>query len=255
MGQLALIWDGTWLTWSAHDAPGTIVRREISSPSMVKEVLKALQKQVAPGTSVIHAGWACPATVVPSALLNSSWEREVVTKLHETLHGPVQSSAEVQLHALDLLDDHPCLAVEGELNWEQSLLEVFPQARRVPVILALVHDALQLNRQDGHKGWTFRVDVRAEGAVMVALSGEHLQWVHHLNAGCSAEDVLYAMVNVAHRAGVGVETCRACWSGEVEFVEGWSRFLEVHAAEILSAPENATNASWEPLFQSMKACA
>ena len=160
MGQLALIWDGTWLTWSAHDAPGTIVRREISSPSMVKEVLKALQKQVAPGTSVIHAGWACPATVVPSALLNSSWEREVVTKLHETLHGPVQSSAEVQLHALDLLDDHPCLAVEGELNWEQSLLEVFPQARRVPVILALVHDALQLNRKDGHKGWTFRVDVR-----------------------------------------------------------------------------------------------
>ena len=135
---------------------------------MVKEVLKALRKQVAPGTAVIHAEWARPATAIPSALLNSPWEKETVTKLHETLHGPIKMSFEVQLHALDAIDDQPCLAVEGDLNWEQSLMDVFPHARRVPVIHALVHDALQMNRRDGHRGWTFRADVRAEGAVMVA---------------------------------------------------------------------------------------
>lgn len=258
MGQLALIWDGTWLTWSAHDAPDTISRREISSPSMVKEVLKALRKQVAPGTAVIHGEWARPATAIPSALLTSPWEKETLTKLHETQHGPIKPSFQVQLHALDALDDHPCLAVEGDLNWEQSLVDVFPHARRVPVIRALVHDALQLNRRDGHHGWTFRADVRAEGAVMVALAGEHLQWVHHLNAGCSAEDALYAMVNAAHRAGVGMETCRTCWSGEEECVHGWSRFMEVQAVSIADSEvssSHASHASWRALLQSMKACA
>ena len=217
-------------------------------------MLKALRKQVAPGTDVIHAEWARPATAIPSALLTSPWEKEAVTKLHETQHGPIRPSFDMQLHALDAIDGQPCLAVEGDLNWEQALVEVFPHARRVPVIHALVHDALQMNRRDGHHGWTFRADVRAEGAVLVALAGEHLQWVHHLNAGCSAEDGLYAMVNVAHRAGVGMETCRAFWSGEAEFVKGWSRFLEVEAvAEVSSS--RASNASWRALFQSMKACA
>ena len=254
MGQLALIWDGTWLTWSAHDALDTITRREISNPSMVEEVLKALRKQVAPGTAVIYSEWACPATVIPSALLTSPWDKEVVTKWHETLHGPTKPSSVVQFHALNALDDHPCLAVEGDLNWQQSLVNVFPHARQVPVVHALVHDALQMNRRDGHQGWTFRADVRAEGAVLVALAGEHLQWVHHLSAGSSAEDALYAMVNVAHRAGVGMETCRACWSGEVELAQGWSRFMEVQAADEVSSSQ-ASNASWRALFQSMNACA
>ena len=256
MGQLALIWDGTWLTWSALDEPDIIARREISSPSMVKEVLKALRKQMAPGTAVIHAEWARPATAIPSALLTSPWETKVVNQWHETLHGPVKPSSEVKVHALDTLDDSPCLAVEGEVNWEQSLLEVFPQSRSVPLTQALVHDALQMNRKDGHEGWTFRIEIRAEGAVMVALAGERLQWVHHLNEGCSADDALYAMVNVAHRAGVGMESCRACWSGDAEMVEGWSRFLEVHAAaEVTPGLEHGSNASWRSLFQSMKACA
>lgn len=255
MGQLALIWDGTWLTWTAFDSPDTIARREISSPSMVKEVLLALRKQQDSGTSVIHAEWGRPATTVPSALLSSPWDKTAVQPFHETLHGPVNSLHDIQLHALDLLDDHPCLAVEGEVNWEQALAEVFPQARRVPLIHALVHDALQMNRKDGHHGWTFRVDVREAGAVMVALSGENLQWVHHLEAGYSAEDALYAMVNVAHRAGIGMEDCRACWSGEPALAEGWSRFMHVHsAAGMPSASELTPNASWAPLFQSMKAC-
>ena len=58
MGQLALIWDGTWLTWTAEDSADVISRREISSPSMVKEVLKALRKQLDSGTSVIHVSGA-----------------------------------------------------------------------------------------------------------------------------------------------------------------------------------------------------
>ena len=108
----------------------------------------------------------------------------------------------------------PCRGRRFELG-EQSLLAVFPHARRVPVIQALVHDALQMNRQDGHSGWTFRLDVRTEGAVMVALSWRTTPVGASFDCGvCSAEDALYAMVNVAHRAGVGMETCRACWSGE-----------------------------------------
>jgi len=254
MGQLALIWDGTWLTWTAEDSADVISRREISSPSMVKEVLLALRKQLDSGISVIHGEWGRPATTIPSALLSSPWEKDVVHKLHETLHGPVKASCDVQLHALDVLDDHPCLALEGEVNWGEAMLAVFPQARRVPLIQALVHDALQMNRQDGHSGWTFRLDVRTEGAVMVALSGEQLQWVHHLTAGYAAEDALYAMVNVAHRAGVGMEACRACWSGEEALVEGWSRFLDVQQVAMPSNSDQTANASWKPLFQSMQAC-
>ena len=118
---------------------------------MVKEVLLALRKQLDSGTSVIHGEWGRPATTIPSALLFSPWEKDVVHKLHETLHGPVKASCDVQLHALEVLDDHPCLAVE-EVNWGEAMLAVFPQARRVPLIQALVHDALQMNRQDGHHG-------------------------------------------------------------------------------------------------------
>ena len=75
MGQLALIWDGTWLTWTAEDSADVISRREISSPSMVKEVLLALRKQLDSGTSVIHGEWGRPATTIPSALLSSLGER------------------------------------------------------------------------------------------------------------------------------------------------------------------------------------
>ena len=257
MGQLALIWDGTWLTWTSFDQTQTIGRREISSPSMVREVLKALRKQVDAGTSVIHAEWGRPATAIPLALLSSPREKEAARKLHETLHGPVQASHDIECHALEALDDCPCLAVEHDVNWGQSLTEVFPQSRPLPLVHALVHDALQLNRQDGHRGWTFRIDVRNEGALMVAVSGEALQWVHHLNAGFEAEDALYAMVNVAHRAGVAMETCRACWSGDDTFVSGWSRFMDVRTVEHQRADANSNAAlhmSWWPLFQSMKAC-
>ena len=81
---------------------------------MVKEVLLALRKQVDPGTSVIHGEWGRPATAIPSALLSSPWEKDVVTKLHETLHGPVKASFDVQLHALDVIGrpSMPCCGGE-----------------------------------------------------------------------------------------------------------------------------------------------
>ena len=68
MGRLSLVWDAPWLIWTAGQAH-EVNRREISNPDMVVEVLRALRHQVGIGAEVIHAEWAKPATVVPSAVL------------------------------------------------------------------------------------------------------------------------------------------------------------------------------------------
>ena len=70
MGRLALIWDGTWLTWTTFDATPDVGRREISRPHMVQEVLRALRKQVGAGAEVLHAEWGQPATAIPMALMH-----------------------------------------------------------------------------------------------------------------------------------------------------------------------------------------
>ena len=64
MGQLALIWDGTWLTWTSSTLP---MGRGISS-LYGERGCWALRKQV-DITSVIHAEGA--SRCVPLALLSS----------------------------------------------------------------------------------------------------------------------------------------------------------------------------------------
>ena len=253
MGQLALLWNGTWLTWTTFESTASVGRREISSLSMVPEVLKALRKQVDAGASVVHAEWGRAATVIPAALLDTPWSKEQVSSLHELHHGALSGQMQVNLHALDLLEETPCLGIEGETHWESAVNAVFPQARRVPLVHAMLHDAIVWNRKsDLNQGWTFRVDVRDEGAVIVGVDAESLQWVHHLPPGCTAEDVLYAMVNAAHRGGADVHGSRVLWTGQESLTVGWHRFMSI--VSLASHSDEDLALTWWPLLQTMKTC-
>lgn len=251
MGRLALVWDAPWLLWTTVDA-NDVSRREISNPDMVAEVLRALRQKVGVGAEVIHAEWAKPATVVPSALLPNEVTTEVLSPLHQMHHGAPATGAHIHALALDATEDRPWLALEGNVVWTEAVESVFPQAKHVPVIQALIHDAIQWHREDACDGWTFRVDLRESGAVMAATAGESLQWVHHLAGHFTAEDALYAMVNAAHRAGVELSHCRVRWSGEEALTQGWSRFMDVSPPT--SDSDQASSSPWAGLFQSLRSC-
>jgi hypothetical protein len=251
MSRLALVWDGTWLTWTTFTDTG-VGRREISRPDMVPEVLRALRNQVGAGAQVVHAEWGKPSTVVPQTLLPDAGKEEVMEQCHELHHGPLAPGECLNLTSLDEWHDGPMLAVSGSQVWADALHRVFPQARHIPLVQVLLHDAITWNRSEPHSGWTFRADVRAEGAIVVATEGETLQWVHHLPPGIVSDDALYAMVNAAHRAGADIHQARVRWSGDPEWTRGWDRFLAVHAAP--NPEESETLPSWLPVLQSMLAC-
>ena len=252
MGRLALIWDGTWLTWTTFDATPDVGRREISRPHMVQEVLRALRKQVGAGAEVLHAEWGQPATAIPMALMPPAPSAEDVTPLHALHHGRSKAGTRVAVHGLDGVLDTPWLALSEDDVWQEAVAHVFPQARPLPLVRVLVHDAIQWHRREAGEAWTFRADVRPEGALLVGVDGESLQWVHHLCPGCTSEDALYAMVNAAHRGGVDVNACRVQWSGDKSLTQGWDRF-------VLQAPhphdsQETPAKSWWPLLSSMNEC-
>lgn len=253
MGRLALIWDGVWLTWTTFDSSETVGRREISRQDMIPEVLRALRNQVGAGAQVCHAEWARPASAIPLAMLPDHPTKESWEPLHAMHHGRLTDGAVLTGHTLTSLSNDVLLAVSGDQAWQEAVEGVFPQHRHLPLVHVLVHDAVQWNRRSSEDAWTFRVDVRGHGAVMVAVAGEEVQWVHHLSRLGSAEDALYAMVNAAHRAGVDVNACRALWSGESDWTLGWDRFMEVHPA--LDMVQKTPADSWWPLLNSMGECA
>lgn len=251
MGRLSLVWDAPWLIWTTGQAH-EVSRREISNPDMVVEVLRALRHQVGIGAEVIHAEWAKPATVVPSAVLPNDVTAAHLAPLHHIHHGPLGSNARLHSHLLDAFEDRPWLAVEGDSVWAEAVHSMFPQAQHRPLVHALIHDAVQWHREAPCDGWSFRVDIRESGAVMASTAGESLQWVHHLSGGSTAEDALYAMVNAAHRGGMEPQQCRVRWSGEEALTQGWSRFMEVSPAEVGS--EERASSTWSSLFQTMESC-
>jgi len=143
--------------------------------------------------------------------------------------------------------------VAGSRAWQTAVEEVFPQARRVPWVQALLHDALMAQRTSSHDGWTVRADIRSEGARFVGMLGESLQWVHHLEPGCTSEDGLYAVVNAIHRGDGKVEASRVLLTGDAALVKGWERFVpEVRA---LGAAVDGSPASWEHVLTTLLACA
>lgn len=237
-----------WTTAPTHE----VARREVSNLDMIPEVLRALRHQVGSGAEVIHAEWAKPATAVPSTVLPDDLAVDDFTPLHQLQHGPVAAHSCLHVQRLDVVDDAPWVAVEGDVVWAKAVADIFPQAKHIPLVRALVHDAVQWHRLTPSEAWTFRVDVRHSGAVMVATEGESLRWIHHLKSGATAEDALYAMVNAAHRSGADVQQSRVRWSGEETMVEGWSRFLDVVSSGEHVSDVAASN--WQGVFQSLQSC-
>lgn len=263
MSRLSLIWDGAWLKWATLERAGDVGRREIRRADMVVEVLRALRHQVGSGAQVVHCEWNSPTTVMPSALVANASQAvgaadgmdvSLMERLH-ALHQGAPSSEDGVRHAcvLDDLVDAPTAMFAGSRAWQSAVEEVFPQARRVPWVQALLHDALLAQRTSAHDGWTVRADIRAEGARFVGMLGESLQWVHHLEPGCTPEDGLYAMVNAVHRGGGKVEAARVWVTGDVAWTKGWERFVpEVRA---LGAALDGSPASWEHVLTTLLACA
>ena len=252
MSRLSLIWDGQWLMWATGESD-EVARREISNPDMVSEVLRALHHQAGSGGEVIYAEWARAATAVPPGILPNAVTMDELAPLHELHHGATKDDTTLHMHVLDEAKDAPWLVVEGEVVWAEAVQGIFPQAKHVPLVHALIHDSVQWHRLTPCQGWSFRVDVRESGAVMVATSGESLQWIHHMSRGISAEDVLYAMVNAAHRGGAELHDCRVRWSGEEVLTSGWARFMEVVSSD--NNRNGKSTATWVALFQSLHSCA
>jgi hypothetical protein len=252
VSRLALVWDGTWLTWTAFNGSSDVGRREISRADMVPEVLRALRNQVGSGAHVLHAEWGVAVTAMPAAMLSEASRRSAIQPWFDLHHGPLPGGQELRADVLTDVADEPCLAVAGSTAWNDAVSSLFPQARHVSVVQALLHDAIQWNRREPSAHWTFRVDARDEGAVLVAACGETLQWVHHLPKGCTSEDLLYAMVNAVHRSEGDINASRVMWSGSAVFAAGWDRFFAVHPAEGADVEDKLL--SWRPLFESMSAC-
>jgi len=226
-------------------------RREITRPDMVPEVLRALRNQVGAGAQVVHGEWGKPVTAMPQALLSSGNGEASLAPWHELHHGPLDKGHALFSATLEELKDAPQLAVAASSLWHDAVNLVFPQARHIPLVQALIHDVVTWNRSAPHDGWSFRVDVREQGGVLVAAQGEDLQWVHHLAAGLEPDDVLYAMVNAAHRSGADVHQARVKWSGTQALTAGWGRFLQTERSGDQESPPQ----TWRPLLESMMACA
>lgn len=250
MSRLSLVWDGAWLTWTTFKDID-VGRREITRPDMVPEVLRALRNQVGAGAQVVHGEWGKPVTAMPQALLSSGNGEASLAPWHELHHGPLDKGHALFSATLEELKDAPQIAVAASSLWHDAVNLVFPQARHIPLVQALIHDVVTWNRSAPHDGWSFRVDVREQGGVLVAAQGEDLQWVHHLAAGLEPDDVLYAMVNAAHRSGADVHQARVKWSGTQALTAGWDRFLLTERSGDQETPPQ----TWRPLLESMMACA
>jgi len=250
MSRLSLVWDGAWLTWTTFK-DGDVGRREITRPDMIPEVLRALRNQVGAGAQVVHGEWGKPATAMPQALLSSGTGEASLSPWHELHHGPLDKGDTLFSTILEELKDAPQIAVASSSLWQDAVNRVFPQARHIPLVQALLHDVVTWNRSLPHDGWSFRVDVREQGGVLVAALGEDLQWIHHLAADLEPDDGLYAMVNAAHRSGADVNQARVRWSGTEALTAGWDRFLQVERAGDHQTPPQ----TWRPLLESMMACA
>ena len=77
----------------------------------------------------------------------------------------------------------------------------------------------------------FRVHMGDQGMHAAAAAGQVLQWEQHVQAGCTSEDALYAMVNACHRSGAEVKDALVVWSGDAQRTQGWSRFLTLNEAQ------------------------
>ncbi|MGB2469256.1 MAG: hypothetical protein ACPIA5_00270 [Flavobacteriales bacterium] len=95
----------------------------------------------------------------------------------------------------------------------------------------MAREAIRLAQAQPEHAWVFRVHIGDQGMHAAAAAGQVLQWEQHVQAGCTSEDALYAMVNACHRSGAEVKDALVVWSGDAQRTQGWSRFLTLNEAQ------------------------
>ncbi|HAI00246.1 MAG TPA: hypothetical protein DCL98_01965 [Flavobacteriales bacterium] len=244
MGKLALLWDGAWLRWAMpHESQAR--QREISRADMVPEVLTAIRNQVGAGSDVVCAEWGAPTTMVPSEL-SEGQGRDVLVGAHAKQHGATTHDG-VLVEAFNRGGTRCHMVTGGENAWSDHVLSMFPQAHMTSMASVMAHEAIRLSQAQPKEAWVFRVHMCDQGMHGAAAAGQVLQWEQFVQAGCTSEDALYAMVNACHRSGADVKDALVVWSGDAHQTEGWRRFLTLREAQ-----PQAADGGWEVVLNLMR---
>ena len=220
-------------------------QREISRADMVPEVLTALRNQVGAGSEVVCAEWGASTTLLPSELTDDQ-ELDVLVEAHAKQHGLAVHDG-VLVEAFDRGGTRCQMVTEIANAWSNHVSAVFPQAHMTSMASVLAREAIRLSQGQPQDAWVFRVHICDQGMHAAAASGQVLQWEQFVQAGCTSEDALYAMVNACHRSGADVKDAKVVWSGDAQLTEGWRRFLTWTEAQ----PQSAEG-GWEVVLNLMR---
>lgn len=204
-------------------------QREISRVDMVPEVLTALRNQVGAGSDVVCAEWGASTTLVP-AELNDGRDRDVLVGAYVRQHGSTAREG-IRVEAFNRGGTRCHMLTSGDPMWSHHVSKVFPQAQLTSMASVMAREAIRLSQARPGNAWVFRVHTGDQGMHAAAAAGQVLQWEQHVQAGCTSEDALYAMVNACHRSGAEVKDALVVWSGDAQRTQGWSQFLTLKEAQ------------------------
>ena len=204
-------------------------QREISRADMVPEVLTALRNQVGSGSDVVCAECGASTTMVPTEL-HDGQDRDVLLGAHARQHGPTSQEG-VRVETFNRGGTRCHMVTSGDPTWSNHVSKVFPQAQITSMASVMAREAIRLSQAQQEHAWVFRVHIGDQGMHAAAAAGQVLQWEQHVQAGCTSEDALYAMVNACHRSGAEVKDALVVWSGDAQRTQGWSRFLTLNEAQ------------------------
>ena len=208
-------------------------QREISRADMVPEVLTALRNQVGAGSEVVCAEWGASTTLVP-AELNDGRDQDVLVGAHVRQHG-LTAREGVRVEAFSRGGTRCHMVTSGDPVWSNHISKLFPQAQLTSMASVMAREAIRLSQAQPENAWVFRVHIADQGMHAAAAASQVLQWEQHVQAGCTSEDALYAMVNACHRSGAEVKDALVVWSGDAKLTQGWSRFLTLNEAQLQAA--------------------
>ena len=220
-------------------------QREISHTDMVPEVLTALRNQVGAGSEVVCAEWGASTTLVP-AELNDGQDQDVLVGAHVRQHG-LTAREYVRVEAFSRGGTRCHMVTSCDPMWSNHISKVFPQAQLTSMASVMAREAIRLSQAQPEHAWVFRVHIGDQGMHAAAAADQVLQWEQHVQAGCTAEDALYAMVNACHRSGAEVKDALVVWSGDAQRTQGWSRFLTLNEAQL-----QAVDGGWGVLLNLMR---
>ncbi len=238
---LLLRWDGFEVQWAWMSKKNEVVNytfgaREVTQPSMLPEVIRALKSRYKALETVVYSRRYSPVTMLPAVVLQDSEESASMWfNFHNAValdaSGSVHHSLLRQQH-LESVEGEPVFIEKTDENWEFAVIKSFPQARGVINRAAFMKIAVADSRNKLGK-WVVRVDVGKRGADFVAAFGGKAIWSGYSEGG-DVEGMLYNIVNVMHRDGKGPKDLivRISGSGAVELKSSLSRFFtEIHLCD------------------------